>query len=95
MDRFLSLKGRFEIDGQRFVFLVDRGVQGFNHGDCRGPAATVRDDAFFAVNEKGYTDYNDLYCERYYSEEEAIRRHGELLEKAESGEKFWKEGDGE
>ncbi|MEE0328824.1 MAG: hypothetical protein UDN34_07040 [Phascolarctobacterium succinatutens] len=49
----------------------------------------------FAVNEKGYTDYNDLYCERYYSEEEAIRRHGELLEKAESGEKFWKEGDGE
>lgn len=46
MDRFLSLKGRFEIDGQRFVFLVDRGVQGVIHGDCRGPAATVRDDAF-------------------------------------------------
>lgn len=46
MDRFLSLKGRFEIDGQRFVFLVDRGVQGFIHGDCRGPAATVQDDAF-------------------------------------------------
>ncbi|WP_293807310.1 hypothetical protein [uncultured Phascolarctobacterium sp.] len=93
MDRFLSLKGRFEIDGQRFV-LSTVGFKGSSTEIVAGllpPFETM----LFAVNEKGYTDYNDLYCECYYSEEEAIRRHGELLEKAESGEKFWKEGDGE
>lgn len=62
MDRFLSLKGRFEIDGQRFV-LSTVGFKGSSTEIVAGllpPFETM----LFAVNEKGYTDYNDLYCER-------------------------------
>nr|DAL24981.1 MAG TPA_asm: hypothetical protein [Caudoviricetes sp.] len=44
----------------------------------------------FKVNYKNEVDYNDLYCQRYYTQQEAEEGHKDLLLRAERGERFWK-----
>jgi hypothetical protein len=44
----------------------------------------------FKVNYKNEVNYNDLYCQRYYTQEEAEAGHKELLERAKHGERFWR-----
>lgn len=56
--------------------------------DCynRAPYETM----VFKVSRKNDVNYKDLYCQRYYTQEEAEAGHKELLERAKRGERFWR-----
>jgi hypothetical protein len=86
----LNLKDRFAIDGKEYILstvalpisimITDKPFQ-------IAPFETM----LFGIDENGRTNWNDLYYEQYYWEEDAEARHKELVEKARNGVKFWEE----
>lgn len=89
-EEHLNLKDRFTIDGKKYllstvalpisIMITDKPFQ-----------IAPFEIMLFGIDENGRTNWDDLYCERYYSAEEAKARHKELVEKARNGVKFWEE----
>lgn len=44
----------------------------------------------FKINKRNGVSYKDLYCQRYYTQQEAEEGHKDLLLRVERGEMFWK-----
>lgn len=89
-DKRLNLKDRFTIDGKEYLLstvALPISIMIINKPFQIAPFEIM----LFGIDEKGRTNWNDLYCERYYQEEEAEARHKELVEKAKNGVKFWEE----
>ena len=85
----LNLRDRFTIDGKEYILstvalLIDEITSMLFQ---IAPFETM----LFGIDENGCANWNDLYCERYYSAEEAEARHKELVKKARNGVKFWEE----
>lgn len=85
----LNLKVRFAIDGKKYLLsTVALPIDEITSMLFQiAPFETM----LFGIDENGRTNWNDLYCERYYSAEEAEARHKELAQKARNGVKFWEE----
>lgn len=85
----LNFKDRFTIDGKEYILsTVALPIDEITSMLFQiAPFETM----LFGIDENGRTNWNDLYCERYYSAEEAEARHKELAEKARNGVKFWEE----
>lgn len=89
-EEHLNLKDRFTIDGKEYILstvALSISDEIINMLFSIAPFETM----LFGIDEKGHTNWNKLYCERYYSAEEAEARHKELLKKARNGVKFWEE----
>lgn len=90
MGERLNLKDKFTIDGKEYLLstvALPISIMIINKPFQIAPFEIM----LFGIDEKGRTNWNDLYCERYYQEEEAEARHKELVEKAKNGVKFWEE----
>lgn len=77
-----SLKSRFTYGGKTYLLSTVRLFDCYNY--------TPYETMVFKVNYKNEVNYNDLYCQRYYTQEEAEAGHKELLERAKHGERFWR-----
>lgn len=76
----LDLKNDIVIDGQKYLLsTVDLGVP------CDGGSYETM---LFAC-EGDEVNYTDLYCERYDVREDAEKRHVELVQLLNNGERFW------
>lgn len=43
----------------------------------------------FKIDKRNRVRYKDLYCQKYYTQQEAEAGHKELLLRVEHGERFW------
>lgn len=90
MGERLILKDRFTIDGKEYILSTVALPISIMITDKPFPIAPL-ETMLFGIDENGRTNWNGLYCERYYWAEEAEKRHKELVEKARNGVKFWEE----
>ena len=88
MGERLILKDRFTIDGKEYILSTVALPISIMITDKPFPI-TPLETMLFGIDENGRTNWNGLYCKRYYSAEEAEARHKELVEKARNGVKFW------
>lgn len=86
----LNLKDRFTIDGEEYILSTVASLINDEITSMLFKIAPFK-TTLFGIDENGRTNWAGLYCERYHSAEEAEARHKELVEKARSGVKFWKE----
>ena len=89
-EEHLNLKDRFTIDGTEYILST---VALPIHDEITSMLFQIApfETMLFGIDENGRINWNDLYCERYYSAEEAEVRHKELAERARNGVKFWEE----
>lgn len=86
----LNLKDRFAIDGKEYILSTVALPINDEITSMLFQIAPF-ETMLFGIDENNRINWNDLYCERYYSAEEAEARHKELVKKAKSGVKFWEE----
>lgn len=77
-----SLKTKFTDGGEVYLLSTVR-LQYFSN--C-APYETM----LFKINKRNGVSYKDLYCQRYYTQQEAEEGHKDLLLRVERGEMFWK-----
>lgn len=86
----LNLKDRFAIDGKEYILSTIALPISIMITDKPFQIAPF-EIMLFGIDENGRTNWNDLYYEQYYRQEDAEARHKELVEKARNGVKFWEE----
>lgn len=89
-EEHLNLKDRFAINGKEYVLSTVALPINDEITSMLFQIAPF-ETMLFSIDENGRINWNDLYCERYYSAEEAEARHKELAKKARNGVKFWEE----
>ena len=77
-----SLKTKFTDGGEVYLLSTVR-LQYFCN--C-APYETM----LFKINKRNGVSHKDLYCQRYYTQQEAEEGHKDLLLRVERGEMFWK-----
>lgn len=76
-----SLKAKFTDGGE--VYLLSTVRLHYFH-NC-APYETM----LFKIDKRNRVRYKDLYCQKYYTQQEAEAGHKELLLRVEHGERFW------
>ena len=76
-----SLKTKFTDGGEVYLLSTVR-LHFYNFA----PYETM----LFKIDERNGVSYKDLYCQCYYTQQEAEEGHKDLLLRVERGEMFWK-----
>lgn len=75
-----SLKTKFSIDSESYLLSTVKLHWYYN---------LSYETMLFKIDKRNRVRYKDLYCRKYYTQQEAEAGHKELLLRVEHGERFW------